>query len=158
MQKFVQELRALNKNNPHADAIINNMEIYKVSKPGITQKQRRTKLKTTIIISEQHTLLPEQESILKEKFAVWTTIFIPEKGWTKEERDIICETLRGDVVFVSPLSGMLVHLSRRSEFEAITLGSPTVRPWVFSNDTMEKITAPNGTVILVTAQTGWYLE
>ena len=24
MQKFVQELRALNKNNPHADAIINN--------------------------------------------------------------------------------------------------------------------------------------
>ena len=120
--------------------------------------KRRTKLKTTIIISEQHTLLPEQESILKEKFVEWATIPVPATGWTKEERDIICDAIRGNVVFVSPIPGMILDLSGRASFESATHGSQTVRPWVFSNDTRKKKELPNGKVISVTAPTGWYLE
>jgi len=37
MQNFIQELSALNKNNPHADAIINTMAIDK-SKHGQKHK------------------------------------------------------------------------------------------------------------------------
>ena len=115
-------------------------------------------MKTTIIINEQHTLLPEQESILKEKFGTWTTIPVPATGWTREERDIICDAIRGNVVFVSPIPGMILDLAGRASFEACNCGSQTVRPWVFSNDTREKKELPNGKVISVTAQTGWYLE
>lgn len=115
-------------------------------------------MKTTIIINEQHTLLPEQEAILKEKFETWSTILVPATGWSREERDIICDTLRGNVVFVSPVPGMILELAGRASFESRTRGSLTVRPWVFSNDTREKKELPDGKVISVTAQTGWYLE
>ena len=115
-------------------------------------------MKTTIIISEQHTLLPEQESILKEKFGAWSTILVPATGWPREEREIICDTLRGNVVFVSPIPGMLLDLAGRASFESCNHGSQTVRPWVFSNDNREKRELPNGNVISVIAKTGWYLE
>ena len=115
-------------------------------------------MKTTVIINEQHTLLPEQESILIEKFVTWTTIPVPATGWTKEERDIICNTLIGNVVFVSPIPGMILELAGRASFESCNHGAQTVRPWVFSNDTREKRELPNGNVISVIATTGWYLE
>lgn len=113
-------------------------------------------MKTTIIISEQHTLLQEQEAILKEKFGAWSTILVPATGWTREERGIICDTLRGNIVFVSPIPGMILDLA--FVFGASRVGMHKVRPWVFSNDTREKKELPNGKVISVTAQTGWYLE
>lgn len=115
-------------------------------------------MKTTIIINKQHTLLPEQEELLKEKFGAWTTILVPSLGWDKEERDIICNALRGNVVFVSPIPGMILDLAGRASFESANHGSQTVRPWVFSNDTREKKELPGGKVVSVTAQSGWYLE
>ncbi len=115
-------------------------------------------MKTMIIINEQHTLLPEQESILKEKFGAWSTILVPATGWTREEREIISDTLRGNVVFVSPIPGMIMDLAGIAACESCNNGSQTVRPWVFSNDTREKKELPGGKVISVTAQTGWYLE
>ncbi len=115
-------------------------------------------MKTTIIINEQHTLIPEQESILKEKFGTWQIIIVPATGWKREERDIICDAIRGNVVFVSPIPGMILDLAGRASFESYAHGSQTVRPWVFSNDTREKKELPGGKVISVTAQTGWYLE
>jgi hypothetical protein len=114
------------------------------------------KMKTTVIINEQHTLLPEQEAILKEKFGAWTEILVPATGWTKEERDIICNALSGNVVFVSPIGGMILDLA--FVYGAAPVGMHTVRPFVFSNDNREKKELPNGKVISVTAQTGWYLE
>lgn len=113
-------------------------------------------MKTTIIISEQHTLLPEQESILKEKFGEWATILVPATGWTKEERDIICNALSGNVVFVSPIPGMILDLA--FVFGACPVGMHTVRPWVFSNDNREKKELPGGKVVSVVAESGWYLE
>ena len=115
-------------------------------------------MKTTIIISEQRTLLPEQEELLKEKFGTWQTILVPATGWTREEREIICDTLRGNVVFVSPIPGMILALGRRASFESCNHRSQTVRPWFFSNDNREKRELPNGNVISVIAKTGWYLE
>ena len=120
-------------------------------------------MKTTIIISEQHTLLPEQEELLKEKFGTWQTILVPATGWTREEREIICDTLRGNVVFVSPIPvspipGMILYLAVRASFEFCNKWPKTVRPWVFSNDTREKKELPGGKVVSVTAKTGWYLE
>ena len=115
-------------------------------------------MKTTIIINEQHTLLPEQESILTENFGTWTTILVPATGWTREERGIICDTIRGNIVFVSPIPGMILDLAWRASFESCNHGSQTVSPWVFSNDNREKKELPGGKVISVTAQTGWYLE
>ena len=115
-------------------------------------------MKTTIIINEQHTLIQEQESILKEKFGTWQIIIVPATGWTREERDIICDTLRGNIVFVSPIPGMILDLAGRASFESANHWAQTVRPWVFSNDTREKKELPGGKVISVTAQTGWYLE
>ena len=115
-------------------------------------------MKTTIIINEQHTLLPEQEELLKEKFGTWQTILVPATGFTREERAIICDTIRGNVVFVSPIPGMILDLAVRASLEFCNNGSQTVRPWVFSNDTREKRELPNGNVISVIAKTGWYLE
>lgn len=115
-------------------------------------------MKTTIIINEQHTLLEEQKTILEEKFGTWTTILVPATGWVLEEREIICDTLRGNVVFVSPIPGMILDLAGRASFESCTHYSQKVRPWVFSNDNREKKELPGGKVISVTAQTGWYLE
>ena len=115
-------------------------------------------MKTTVIINEQHTLLPEQESILTENFGTWTTILVPATGWTREERGIICDTIRGNIVFVSPIPGMILDLAWRASFESCNYGSQTVSPWVFSNDNREKKELPDGKVISVTAKTGWYLE
>ena len=115
-------------------------------------------MKTTIIINEQHTLLEEQKTILEEKFGAWTTIIVPATGWTRDEREIICDTLRGNVVFVSPVPGMVLDLAGRASFESCNHGSQTVRPWVFSNDTREKKELPDGKVISTTSKTGWYLE
>ena len=84
--------------------IINMLDTWESLKGG-------KKMKTTIIISEQHTLLPEQEEILTEKFGTWATILVPATGWTKEERDIICNALRGNVVFISPIQGMILDLA-----------------------------------------------
>ena len=115
-------------------------------------------MKTTIIISEQHTLLPEQESILKENFGAWFTLLAPATGWTREEREIICNAIRGNVVFASPIPGMILDLAGRASFECCNNGEQTVRPWVFSNDTREKKELPGGKVISVVAESGWYLE
>ena len=115
-------------------------------------------MKTTLIINEQHTLLTEQKEILTAQFGTWTTILVPATGWTREERDIICDAIRGNVIFVSPIPGMILDLAGRASFESANHGSQTVRPWVFSNDTREKKKLPDGKVISVTAQTGWYLE
>ncbi len=115
-------------------------------------------MKTTVIINEQHTLLPEQEGILTSQFGTWATILVPATGWSREERDIICDAIRGNVVFVSPIPGMILDLAGRASFESCNHGSQTVRPWVFSNDTREKKELPGGKVISTTSKPGWYLE
>ena len=115
-------------------------------------------METTIIINEQHKLLSEQESILKETFGTYSTLLVPSNGWNKQYRDSLCKVLTGNIVFVSPIPGMILDLAVTAALESASTGKFSVRPWVFSNDTREKRELPNGTIINTVAKTGWYLE
>jgi len=115
-------------------------------------------MKTTIIINENHTLLPEQENILKKRFCEWETLLVPSNGWNKQERNEICSEITGNVVFVSPIAGMVKSLSIRSIIKMVKNEKIDVVPFVFSNDKRDKMELPNGKIISKIAETGWYLE
>jgi len=116
-------------------------------------------METTIIINEQHELLPQQARILEEKFGDYQRILVPSEGWNKEERDHICDSLIGNVIFVSPIPGMIQRLAADAAEAAAEAGhSAVLRTFVFANDHRVKKELPNGKVISVTAQEGWYLE
>lgn len=115
-------------------------------------------METTVIINEQHKLLPEQQDILTETFGTYSTLLVPSKGWDKQYRDNLCKLLKGNIVFVSPISGMILDLAVKAALESASTGKFSIKPWVFSNDTREKREFPNGTIINTVAKTGWYLE
>lgn len=115
-------------------------------------------METTIIINEQHKLLPEQQIILTETFGTYSTLLVPATGWDKQYRDNLCKLLKGNIVFVSPILGMILDLAVTAALESASTGKFSVKPWVFSNDPREKMELPNGKVINVIAKTGWYLE
>ncbi len=115
-------------------------------------------METTIIINEQHKLLPEQQIILTETFGTYSTLLVPATGWDKQYRDSLCKVLTGNIVFVSPIPGMILDLAVTAALESASTGKFSVKPWVFSNDTREKKELPNGTIINTVAKTGWYLE
>lgn len=121
---------------------------------------------TTIVINEQHSLLPAQERLLP---AEYETLRVPATGWDKEEMDAVMTSLRGEVIFVSPIPYMLIELAfsagadwsanaTSQEYPFAVGGDYRVRKVrVFCNDTREKKELPNGKVIQVTTQEGWYL-
>lgn len=73
-------------------------------------------METTIIINEQHKLLPEQQDILTETFGTYSTLLVPTTGWDKQYRDSLCKVLTGNIVFVSPNSWHDIRFSRHSSF------------------------------------------
>ena len=131
--------------------------------------------KTWIMINEGHTLLPEQQEILEERYGSWETILIPEKGWSIEEmRSIINDsrfesTLQDEViktvVFVSPIAYMIGEMKLNKGFdegimesnswEDIYKISPVVK--VFFNAHREAKELPGGKIIHTIAKTGWQL-
>lgn len=135
------------------------------------------KKRLTVIMNENHTLLPEQERILKEMFPDLEPefLFAPATGWTKEEMDKIVASFKEvaigpdcyhiqDVVFVSPIPYLLRELTR-AEVAAYPESSINTGIWVdtgiwvsvFHNDRREKKELPDGRVIQVVAQEGWQL-
>jgi len=129
------------------------------------------KRRLTVVMNENHTLLPEQERILKEMFPDLEPefLFAPATGWTKEEMDKIVASFKEaaigpdcyhiqDVVFVSPIPYLLRELTR-AEVEAYPDYSIDTGIWVsvFHNDRREKKELPDGRVIQVVAQEGWQL-
>lgn len=129
------------------------------------------KRRLTVIMNENHTLLPEQERILKEMFPDLEPefLFAPATGWTKEEMDKIVASFREaaigsdyyhtqDVVFVSPIPYLLRELTR-AEVSINTGIWVDTGIWVsvFHNDRREKKELPDGRVIQVVAQEGWQL-
>lgn len=115
-------------------------------------------METTIIINEQHKLLPEQQDILTETFGTYSTLLVPSKGWNKQYRDNLCKLLKGNIVFVSLIPGMILDLAFTAALESANNGKFSVKSWIFSNDTREKKELPNGTIINTVAKTDWYLE
>jgi len=129
------------------------------------------KRRLTVIMNENHTLLPEQERILKEMFPDLEPefLFAPATGWTKEEMDKIVASFKEaaigpdryhtqDVVFVSPIPYLLRELTQ-AEVDAYPEYSIDTGIWVsvFHNDRREKKELPDGRVIQVVAQEGWQL-
>ena len=121
--------------------------------------------KATVIINENHNLLPEQTKILNERFN-WEFLLVPKTGWNKQERLDIYWELSDHVIFVSPIPGLLQRCSKAAALNSISheLNFDTGENynisgcWVFSNDTREKKELPNGKIIFTVAKTGWYLE
>lgn len=122
---------------------------------------------TTIIINEQHSLMPAQAQLLAEQFAAgFDTLLVPAAGWNRYEMKEVMLTLKGTVVFVSPIPLMISALSYASagwdlvESQCINHKPSQYmvdRVWVMCNDKREKKELPGGRIVHVVAKTGWYL-
>ena len=105
----------------------------------------------SIIINEQHSLLPEQENLIKNKFPNHEMDFvkIPCDGWKASEIIECAMTLcaiNNPIVIVSPIPLLFKELnSLNTDF------------FIFHNDERIKKELPNGKIISVVAQTGWEL-
>jgi hypothetical protein len=121
----------------------------------------------TVIINEQHTLLPDQKRLLDEFCGSdgYAILEIPFAGWTWEQQQDAMRVLSGDVIFVSPIPAMIARLSYKSGQWSVTGNEATRKAgegivpnvFVMANDQREKKELPDGIVISVTAKTGWYL-
>src|SRR5690625_2396469 len=86
------------------------------------RKKESMKMKTLVIINEQHKLLTAQEQILNEKFKDWEFLKVPASGWTLKEIKEIENKLKisqgiESVVFVSPIPVLIASLSARVGFD-----------------------------------------
>lgn len=120
----------------------------------------------TIIINEQHSLMVDQiKALAKNGIKNYKTILVPAEGWTKDQMDEVMASLKGDIVYVSPIPYMISRtasdaaLNWASSQGAYCCGdnSSIERCLVMANDKREKKELPNGKVIAVVAKTGWYL-
>lgn len=126
--------------------------------------------KALVIMNENHSLLPEQEKILKERFEEYEILPVPATGWTLEEMNRKIEEILSSVknnartnigvVFVSPIPYMIMELARR-EVELLGTGEcwcqTGIQVFVFHNDCREKKELPDGRIIQVVAREGWQL-
>lgn len=67
-------------------------------------------MRNIIIINEAHSLLSEQEKILKEKFGTYEFLHVPQVGWSKEDQFKIAKKLvneGGNIIFISPVPVLL---------------------------------------------------
>lgn len=123
------------------------------------------KMKTIVIINEQHVLTEEQRKILNEKFNIfqdgiieddpyqvvecqgWEEMKVPSEGWTLEKMISIVNFIDRDtnVVFVSPIPIMIAKCVKRA-----------LPVFIFHNDNREK-TERNGKVFFTVAKEGWQL-
>lgn len=114
---------------------------------------------TKVIMNEQHQLLPEQESILNEKFkdTGWEILAVPADGWTLDEMDDIIDRISDScVVFVSPVPYMLMVMCEYKVGEDV-FQMPRKNVWVFHNSHRVKKELSDGKVVYTVARTGWVL-
>ena len=119
--------------------------------------------KAIVIMNETHSLLPEQEEILRMAYEGFDIFPVPSQGWDigemidkiNELHEKACEE-KIDIVFVSPIPLMIRELT---EMAMCPKGSGKRRYKVklFHNDRREKKELPNGRIVQVVAQTGWQL-
>ncbi len=125
-------------------------------------------MKILVFLNEQHSLLPQQEQLLNDRFGRdnWEIYSIPATGWTRsEQEEKIHELVMADdqlsLVFASPVPYMIKlaqdqaswNLARRV-FES-PMPTSIEAVYVFHNDRREKKELPNGKVIFTVAKEGW---
>jgi hypothetical protein len=95
-----------------------------------------------LVINEQHTLLENQQEVLKEFVGddVVNIVKIPKDGLTIVEMKKLAEL--ENIIFVSPIP---VTMKFANDW------------FVFANEKRVKKELPNGKIISVTAQTGWQI-
>jgi hypothetical protein len=112
--------------------------------------------KAIVVLNEQHSLMSEQEEILKDTFDSFNIKSVPANGWTLEEMRNIAIELSGEmvkgvnIIFASPVPALMIFTAK---LEMHNIG----RVAVFHNDRREKKELPNGKIIFTVAQTGWEL-
>lgn len=139
-----------------------------------SQKQGGVEMKAIVIINETHSLFPEQENILRERFEEIEFVKVPASGWTLEEMRKIAEKLhfqaagadvrrRSDgtivsvrynqtgqnaIVFASPIPYLLRELTRMAVWPTVAVDGVDTRTLydvlVFHNDYREKKSCPMG--------------
>ena len=124
-------------------------------------------MKNIVIINEAHSLLEEQEKILKEKFGTYSFLYVPKDGWSKEDQlrivSSILEEQGGNIIFVSPVPVLLAYIGFYKGYGKAGLdrGLPYIgigiNLYLFHNDRREKKELPDGRIIQVVSQTGWQL-
>ncbi len=58
--------------------------------------------KVLVLINEQHSLMPAQEEILKEKFGQWEFVKVPATGWTIDKMKNVAQDLYLALVEAKP--------------------------------------------------------
>lgn len=118
--------------------------------------------KAIVIMNETHSLLPEQEEILRMAYEGFDIFPVPAQGWSTGEmidqifqlHERACRE-KLDIVFVSPIPLMIRELT---EMAMCPKGSGRrYKVKLFHNDRREKKELPNGRIVQVVAQTGWQL-
>lgn len=121
---------------------------------------------TKVIINEQHSLLPQQEELIKKLGEEIELVKIPAGGINRQEIDQLAEELVQDavldnanIVVLSPIPLLLALLVKdtavyngKYDYDG-EIGSI----YILHNDKREKKELPNGKVISVVAQEGWEL-
>lgn len=127
------------------------------------------KKRTVVIMNESHSLLPQQEALLKDEFDTYEILPVPAEGWTREEMNDIHDHLTtidqgwNDVVFVSPIPYLLGRIANTAGFaNGYDYGGSTLRGaftsvYLFHNDRREKRELPDGRIIMTVAREGWEL-
>jgi hypothetical protein len=130
--------------------------------------------KTIVIINEQHSLLPEQEEIIKQTFKNFEILKVPTNGWTLQEQKEVASRLYKQVatnrlgeetdnaiIFVSPVPFLMKEMQKRAimsvPFHDMSREYENYCVLVFHNDRREKKELPDGKVISVVTQKGWQL-
>ena len=123
------------------------------------------KMKTIVIINEQHSLLPQQSEIIRKKLGEEIELRkIPAEGINRQEIEELAKELsllhNVNIVVLSPiplLLGRLAHYSGECDTLALYGGSSGNPVYILHNDKREKKELPNGKVISTVAQEGWEL-
>lgn len=132
------------------------------------KKAEKRNTRAFVIINETHSLLPEQEQLLREQYDDWSVLSVPAAGWNiremkKQIKKLTSKEIRGDkryldVVFVSPIPYMIRELTRCELWTVNDYAEDTgLRVRIFHNDRREKKELPNGKIIQVVAREGWQL-
>lgn len=120
-------------------------------------------MKAVVILSEQHSLFPQQRWLLDATYESWVIFPIPAEGLKKEEIFSLADQMEEEmtkgiqVVVGSPIPLLLNLLSWEAGRLTEEGAGGEYSVAVFHNDYRDKKELPGGKIIQVVAKEGWEL-
>ena len=120
-------------------------------------------MKAIVILSEQHSLFPQQITLLDAMFESWHIEQIPAAGINQAEIRELAKNLASEMVFDtqivigSPIPLLLKLLSWEAGYLTMEGAGGEYSVSVFHNDHRDKKELPGGKIIQVVSKTGWEL-